>query len=86
MEKSKKKLPGLREFGSHQEGYKVAGIDTKCKNCGILFTRNDPGQRLENRFIWFQKWVLGQMDLHRGLTTQHRIDFIKWYVYLSNSK
>ena len=26
------------------------------------------------------------LDLHRGLTLQHRIDFIKWYVYLSNDK
>jgi AraC-like DNA-binding protein len=30
----------------------------KCKNCGILFTQNDPGQRLENRFSWFKKWIL----------------------------
>jgi hypothetical protein len=30
----------------------------KCKNCEILFTRNDPEQRLENRFIWFKKWIL----------------------------
>ena len=29
-----------------------------CKNCGIYFTRNDPDQRLENRFIWFRKWIL----------------------------
>jgi len=29
-----------------------------CKGCGILFTRNNPEQRLENRFIWFKKWVL----------------------------
>lgn len=30
----------------------------KCNNCGIFFTRNDPEQRLENRFIWFSKWIL----------------------------
>ena len=30
----------------------------KCKNCEILFTRNDPKQRIENRFVWFKKWVL----------------------------
>jgi transposase-like protein len=30
----------------------------KCKNCEILFTRNDPLQRKENRFIWFRKWIL----------------------------
>ncbi|MDI9341134.1 MAG: transposase [Sediminibacterium sp.] len=30
----------------------------KCQNCGILFTRNDPEQRLKNRFVWFKKWIL----------------------------
>ena len=30
----------------------------KCKNCGILFTRNAPEQRFANRFIWFKKWIL----------------------------
>jgi AraC-like DNA-binding protein len=30
----------------------------KCKNCGTLFTRNDPAQRLSNRFVWFKKWIL----------------------------
>lgn len=29
----------------------------KCKNCGILFTQNRKGQRIKNRFIWFQKWI-----------------------------
>jgi AraC-like DNA-binding protein len=30
----------------------------KCKNCGIYFTDNRPGQRLKNRFVWFRKWIL----------------------------
>ena len=30
----------------------------KCKNCGVLFTRNDPQRRSQNRFIWFKKWIL----------------------------
>lgn len=30
----------------------------KCKDCGIYFTRNDPNRSLENRFVWFKKWVL----------------------------
>lgn len=30
----------------------------KCKNCGILFTRSNPQQRLENRFVWFGKWII----------------------------
>src|SRR5437868_714932 len=30
----------------------------KCKNCGVHFTRSDSVQRLENRFVWFKKWIL----------------------------
>ncbi len=30
----------------------------KCKSCAILFTRNDADQRLQNRFVWFRKWIL----------------------------
>jgi len=30
----------------------------KCKDCGILFTNNDKLQTIENRFVWFKKWVL----------------------------
>lgn len=30
----------------------------KCKSCGILFTGNSPDQRQQNRFVWFQKWIL----------------------------
>lgn len=34
----------------------------------------------------FFSHLKNHLDLHRGLTIQHRIDFIKWYVYLSNTK
>lgn len=34
----------------------------------------------------FFSHLKNHLDLHRGLTIQHRIDFIKWYVYLSNDK
>lgn len=30
----------------------------QCKNCNVFFTRNKPEQKLQNRFIWFKKWVL----------------------------
>ena len=30
----------------------------KCKNCGIYFTNNRPEQKLQNRFVWFKKWVV----------------------------
>ncbi len=34
----------------------------------------------------FFSHLKNHLDLHRGLTTKHRINFIKWYIYLSNSK
>ncbi len=34
----------------------------------------------------FFSHLKNHLDLHRGLTMQHRIDFIKSYVYLSNDK
>lgn len=34
----------------------------------------------------FFSHLKNHLDLHRGLTLEHRIDFIKWYVYLSNDK
>lgn len=34
----------------------------------------------------FFSHLKNHLDLHRGLTINHRIAFIKWYVYLSNTK
>jgi hypothetical protein len=34
----------------------------------------------------FFSHLKNHLDLHRGLTVEHRIHFIKWYVYLSNNK
>ena len=34
----------------------------------------------------FFSHLKNHLDLHRGLTTPHRINFIKWYIYLSNDK
>lgn len=30
----------------------------RCKECGIFFTRSRPEQKVQNRFVWFRKWVL----------------------------
>jgi hypothetical protein len=30
----------------------------RCKSCGIFFTDNRPEQRVQNRFVWFRKWIL----------------------------
>lgn len=60
----------------------------KCKNCDLFFIRNDPDQRLENRFIWFRKWILERQtfktlsrDSHLSMDTLQRI----FYTYLKRS-
>jgi transposase-like protein len=42
--------------------------------------------RTTNSIEGFFSHLKNHLDLHRGLTLAHRIDFIKWYVYLSNEK
>jgi Transposase, Mutator family len=34
----------------------------------------------------FFSHLKNHLDIHRGLTIKHRINFIKWYIYLSNEK
>jgi AraC-like DNA-binding protein len=34
----------------------------------------------------FFSHLKNHLDLHRGMTIKHRVNFIKWYVYLSNKK
>jgi hypothetical protein len=34
----------------------------------------------------FFSHLKNHLDIHRGLTPKHRINFIKWYIYLSNEK
>ncbi len=36
----------------------------KCKDCELLFTRDNPGVKKSNRFIWFKKWVLHRQTLN----------------------
>lgn len=42
--------------------------------------------RTTNGIEGFFSHLKNHLDLHRGLTLEHRINFIKWYVYLSNDK
>lgn len=34
----------------------------------------------------FFSHLKNHLDMHRGLTVEHRINFIKWYIYFSNKK
>jgi hypothetical protein len=44
----------------------------KCKNCYVLFTRNDPEQRLKNYFIWFKKWII-ERQTYQTLSRDSRL-------------
>jgi hypothetical protein len=60
----------------------------KCKNCGVFFTRNDPSQRLENRFVWFRKWILERQTFKTlGRDSGLSIDTLQrtFYTYLDES-
>jgi len=35
----------------------------KCKNCDILFTSQNKSVTKSNRFIWFQKWIIGRRTI-----------------------
>lgn len=48
---------------------------------------NDPKiPATTNGIEGFFSHLKNHLDLHRGLTLRHRVNFIKWYVYLSNDK
>jgi len=32
----------------------------KCKNCGLLLTRNNSLTSYRNRFVWFRLWIEGK--------------------------
>lgn len=52
-----------------------------------MFHLNNPAiPHTTNGIEGFFSHLKNHLDLHRGLTLKHRIDFIKWYVYLSNDK
>ena len=50
------------------------------------YLRNPAIPSTTNGIEGFFSHLKNHLDLHRGLTIEHRIDFMKWYVYFSNSK
>lgn len=50
------------------------------------YLQNNKIPKTTNGIEGFFSHLKNHLDLHRGLTTANRINFIKWYVYLSNDK
>lgn len=60
----------------------------KCKNCGLLFTRNNPDQRKKNRFVWFRDWIVGKQTFEQiSNESGYSVRSLKryFYTYLSES-
>lgn len=50
------------------------------------YLNNPKIPKTTNGIEGFFSHLKNHLDLHRGLTLEHRVNFIKWYVYLSNYK
>jgi transposase-like protein len=50
------------------------------------YIQNNKIPSTTNGIEGFFSHLKNHLDLHRGLTTTNRINFIRWYVYLSNDK
>jgi len=50
------------------------------------YLQNNKIPNTTNGIEGFFSHLKNHLDLHRGLTTINRVNFIKWYVYLSNDK
>ena len=59
----------------------------KCKDCGLLLTRNNPSTSHRNRFVWFREWIIGkqtfsQLSVKSGNSERSLKRY--FYAYLSN--
>ena len=50
------------------------------------YLKNTNIPRTTNGIEGFFSHLKNHLDIHRGLTTKNRINFIKWYVFFSNQK
>ena len=59
----------------------------KCKNCEILFTSENKSVSKSNKFIWFEKWVIGRRTLEQLVKESNYSDRTirrLFYSYLSS--
>jgi len=50
------------------------------------YLSNDKIPKTTNGIEGFFSHLKNHLDLHRGLTTKNRVNFIKWYIYFSNER
>jgi len=50
------------------------------------YLKNANIPRTTNGIEGFFSHLKNHLDIHRGLTTKNRMNFIKWYIFLTNHK
>ena len=50
------------------------------------YLKNANIPRTTNGIEGFFSHLKNHLDIHRGLTTKNRMNFIKWYIFLTNQK
>jgi hypothetical protein len=64
MERNRRtRCPLCGFLGAIKNGKKNGSQRFKCKNCGSYFTRTSPHITRSNRFVWFERWILGKQTL-----------------------
>ncbi len=58
MKKSKKRCLARGYTDLIRWGNRDGKQRFKCKRCGTFQTGNRPEQRIQNRFVWFRKWII----------------------------
>ena len=50
------------------------------------YLKNENIPRTTNGIEGFFSHLKNHLDIHRGLTTKNRMNFIKWYIFFTNQK
>ena len=84
-EKTQKKACwGCKSFNVIKWGFQNGKQRFKCKDFDLLFCRKNPSIKLNNRYVWFEKWVLKRQTIHSlsqesGLSSRTLQEtFYKW--------
>lgn len=66
MQKTRKtRCWGCHSLDVIRWGFQQGKQRFKCKNCGLLFTRNKPEQSKRNRLVWFREWIVGKQTFEQ---------------------
>ncbi len=57
-EKRQKKCLTCGSLNTHRKGTQNGKQRYQCQDCGVYFSFKNPKTKLNNQFIWFEKWIM----------------------------